>query len=56
MTKEEWTKKLIVNLASGHSNFIVMREAKDWLSGKEPPIDDDWKPSAKETFRSKKSK
>ena len=54
MTKEEWTRVIIVNLASGHLNASVMREAKDWLAGKEPPVDDDWSPTAKKKFEDKK--
>jgi hypothetical protein len=56
MTKEEWTRKIIKNLASGHFSFVVMDEAKDWLAGKEPPVDDGWSPSAKKKFEDKKSK
>ena len=54
MTKDEWTRKIILNLASGHTNFTVMKDARNWLAGKEPPIDDDWKPGAVEKFKANK--
>ena len=50
MTREEWLRKLMIKLASGHMNVNTMNEAKDWLAGKEPPVDVDWKPSAKKAF------
>jgi hypothetical protein len=51
MTKEEWTKKLIVQLASGHGNVVQCQSAKDWLAGKAPPLDDDWEPQAVKKYK-----
>ena len=52
MTKEEWTRSLIVKLASGHMNFVYMKEAQDWLQGKDPP--EKWEPKAKKEFEIKR--
>lgn len=46
MNKTEWTRLLIKQLASGHSNVVKCNEARDWLAGKDPPIQ--WEPRAKE--------
>jgi len=37
VTKEEWTRNLILRLASGHLNWIMVQEARDWLADKKPP-------------------
>lgn len=55
MTKEQWTRKIITNFASGHCNMPAMKEAKNWLAGLEPPNEDGWAPSAKKKFEEKKN-
>jgi hypothetical protein len=54
MTRDEWARKLLVRMASGHSNVVYCQQAKDYLAGKNPPIEDDWQPSAKEKFEKSK--
>ena len=54
MTRDEWARKLIVKMASGHTNCVQMNEAKDYLAGKEPPLPDDWEPKAKKKFEENK--
>lgn len=44
MTKEQWVEKLIKHLASGHTSWPVMEQARNYLAGKEPP--EDWEPKA----------
>ena len=55
MDKEQWTRRLITNLASGHMNDVIRKEASDWLQGFDPPIDDDWEPKAVKEFKDRKS-
>jgi len=52
MKKDDWTRKLITKLASGHMNNSAMREASNWLQGKEPPKN--WEPKAKKEYDKKK--
>ncbi len=53
MTKDEWTRSLIMKLASGHMSGVYRQNAKAWLDGLPPP--DGWVPKAVEAYRKRKA-
>jgi len=54
MTREEWARKLLKKMASGHCSDFHNQQARDYLAGKEPPMDDGWKPTAKSDYEKRK--
>ena len=49
---QEWARSLILKLATGHSGWSSISEARDFLAGKEPPIK--WAPRAVDEYKRSK--
>lgn len=55
MTRDEWTRKLMIFFAGGHQSDYLAQQARDWLAGKDPPVADDWEPTAKKKHEENKA-
>ncbi len=54
MTREEWAEELIRKMSTGFGLWPWIQEARDYLSGKEPPVK--WSPAPKPPLKSAENK